>query len=298
MRPLVRILAIFVVLVLLAAGIFLIPAHLQVRGVEPPLPDEDQLRALMAVENGPIGIRYVITSSQEVAEGKLAHSLFLLEWADGTLFMIDAGMDRATAAEFAELMQTLNNAGEAVTRGTVAELLGEDVRRVGGVGFTHLHIDHSQGVVPFCEARGPGAKVFQTGWQAELHNINTEEGAEIVAQSCLEPGELVGEGILTAEGFPGLGIIGVGGHTPGSTLFAVGVGDRLWLFSGDTTNSKANLLSNTGKGFLYSYLLVPENTARTQALRLWLTALDAKDDIRVVVSHDLGDIETSGLAEY
>ena len=38
--------------------------------------------------------------------------------------------------------------------------------------------------------------------------------------------------------------------------------------------------------------------SRTEALRLWLTGLDANDDMTVVVSHDLDDIEGSGMAEY
>ena len=298
MRLFLKIAMVLVVLVLLFAAFFLVPPHLQVRGVEPPLPDDTQLRALMSVENGPASVRYINTSTQKLPEGKLGHAVFLIEWANGSLFMIDAGMDRSTALDFGRLLETALDAEEAVSHGTIAELLGDDTQRVLGVGFTHLHIDHTQGVVPFCEARGPGAKVYQTSWQARLHNFNTEEGAAIVAESCLRSGKLSGDRILTAEGFPGLGIVGLGGHTPGSTLFAIAAGGRLWLLSGDTTNTKADLLSNTGKGFLYSYLLVPENTARTDAPRLWLAGLDANDDMSLVVSHDLADIETSGLAEY
>ena len=96
----------------------------------------------------------------------------------------------------------------------------------------------------------------------------------------------------------GLGIAGLGGHTPGSTMFAVAVNGRLWLFSGDTTNSKADLLSDTGKGFLYSYLMVPEDTARTGELRRWFAGLDAEADMQVVVSHDIADIEASDLRRW
>ena len=104
--------------------------------------------------------------------------------------MIDAGMDRAAAIEFGKLMETALGAEQAVSHGTIVELLGSDTQRVMGVAYTHLHIDHSQGTVPFCETRGSGARVFQTSWQAELHNFNTEEGAAIVADSCLERGRL------------------------------------------------------------------------------------------------------------
>jgi glyoxylase-like metal-dependent hydrolase (beta-lactamase superfamily II) len=283
-------------LALLLVAFTLVPAHVQVRGVEPPLPSEAQLRSLLSVENGPVSVRYINTSTQKLPQGKLGHTVFLVEWADGKLFMIDAGMDRAGAADFSGVLESALGAEPAVFHGTAAELLGDDIQRVVGVAFTHLHIDHTQGMLRFCEARGPGASLYQTSWQATLHNFNTDEGAAIVADSCLQRGDLSGEGIMTVEGLPGLGIVGLGGHTPGSTLFAVAAGDRLWLFSGDTTNSKADLLSNTGKGFVYSYLLVPENTARTRALRVWFAGLGAKDDISLVVSHDISDIETSGMA--
>ena len=298
MRLFMKVVVGLVLLVSMAAAFFLVPPHLQVRAVEPTLPDEAQLRAFMSIENGPIGVRYVNTSTQKSPDGKLGHTVFLVEWANGNLFMIDAGMDRATAIQFGRLLETALGAEEAVSHGTIAELLGDDIQRVVGVAFTHLHIDHTQGVVPFCAARGPGATVYQTSWQAELHNFNTEEGAAILTESCLQPVDLGGEGILTIRDFPGLGLVGLGGHTPGSTLFAIAGQDRLWLLSGDTTNTKADLISNTGKGFLYSTILVPENTARTEALRLWLAELDANDDMTVVVSHDLADIEAGSMPEY
>ena len=94
------------------------------------------------------------------------------------------------------------------------------------------------------------------------------------------------------------GIVALGGHTPGSTAFIVAARDRLWIFSGDTANRKANLLANRGKGFLYSYVLVPENTSRTEALRLWFSELDARPDITVIVSHDVDDVEASGMPRF
>ena len=170
MRLLLKIvMGLFTVVALLAA-VLLVPAHLQTQRVEPPLPSEAELRALLAVENGPVGVRYLNTSSQQGPNGRAGHSVFLIEWAGGELFMIDAGMDRATAAEFSRLMEFAIGASAAEIHGTVAELLGDDIERVTGVAFTHLHIDHTQGVLPFCQARGEGARLYQTPWQAELHN--------------------------------------------------------------------------------------------------------------------------------
>lgn len=294
----IRIAAIGLGVLVLAVAAFLVPPHLQTRRIAPALPSAAELLALRDVADGPVSIESVLVASQEAPRGTIGHSVFLARWADGRAFMIDAGMDRAGAADFAALLTRLMGAGEARFYGDAAEQLGPRVRDVRGVGFTHLHIDHTQGVGAFCAARGPGAAVYQTRWQAEEHNFNTTEGAGIIRDSCLEPRRLDGEGLVPVEGFPGLGAVALGGHTPGSTLFAVAVNGKLWLFSGDTTNTKANLLGDVGKGFLYSFVLVPENTARTAELRRWLAALDARDDITVVVSHDPEDAAASHLPVY
>jgi beta-lactamase superfamily II metal-dependent hydrolase len=81
-------------------------------------------------------------------------------------------------------------------------------------------------------------------------------------------------------------------------MFAIAAQDRLWILSGDISNTKSDIVSNTGKGFAYSYLLVPEHTNRTEMLRRWLSRLDAFDDITVLVSHDIADIRASGMREY
>jgi hypothetical protein len=63
------------------------------------------------------------------------------------------------------------------------------------------------------------------------------------------------------------------------------------LFSGDITNTLADIHEDRGRGFLYSWLLVPENTGRTAELRHWLKELDTAADIDVVVSHDLANVQ-------
>ncbi len=297
MRLALKILGVILILGILFLAFLLVPAHLQVRSVEPGLPSEADLRSLLSETGGPTRLRYITTSSQKMPVGELGHVTFVAEWANGNLFMIDAGMDAETARSFGELIQTMSGGGEVVSRGSIDELLGAETQRVMGVAFTHLHIDHTQGTIPFCVARGEGAKLYQTHWQADLHNFNTTESAALLAESCLAPGTMTGDVIQRIEGFPGLGIVALGGHTPGSTLFAIAVEGRLWLLSGDISNSKADLTANKGKGILYSYFFVPEHVARNEQLRLWLADLDARGDITVLVSHDLLDIQASGLGE-
>ena len=283
-------------LCLFAAAVVLVPAHLQVRRVEPALPTVEQLRALLHRPDGPVAVRYINTSEQPIAGGTLTHSVFVIEWANGDLFMIDTGMPPDVAASFGEFLETLTDAGPARIHGTVEQFLGENVARVQGVGYTHLHRDHTQGTTGFCTARGGTVQLMQTRWQAEEHNFGTRAGAEIVRASCLKPTALEGDLVLGTPRFPGLGLVALGGHTPDSTMFVVPVGDTLYLFAGDITNTRTEMLDDIPKAWLYSTLIVPEHVERTAMLRRWLAKLDAEPDIRVVVSHDLDDIRASGIA--
>ena len=288
---LVKIFGFVVVAVIVVLAVFLLPAHIQVRSVAPDLPSEVSLRTLLGVPNAPVSVKYITTSTQRLQPNSLSHNSVLIEWASGDLVMLDAGMDEPAALEFGELILAMRDGDMPVVNGTISGLLGEDIKRVKAVGFTHLHIDHTQGLINFCARRGTGATLLQTDYQAKLHNFNTTEGAAIVERSCLEPEIIRSDGLILFDQFPGLGMVPLGGHTPGSTLFVVADDERLLLFPGDTTNNKGDILHDRGKGFMYSYLIVPENTARTSQLRGWLRDLDMNEDMEVVVAHDLQNFE-------
>jgi len=269
------------------------PAQMQTLAIAPKLPSERELRQLLSVENGPVSIRYIVNASQEVdasqgfGEEGLAHTIFVVEWENGDLFLIDLGMDQETADEFAVWFTELLGAGDDEFNGDIANILGPDIAKVAGVGLTHLHEDHIQGIVPFCKARGEGAILLQTEPQRDEHNFMTEESADLVAGSCLERSPIQGGLVKTHPSFPGLGLVEIGGHTPGSTLIAVAVKGHLWLFSGDVFGTRKDLLEGKAKPLIYTTFIVPENRFQNSRLRPWLRELDAKEDIEVVVSHSL-----------
>jgi glyoxylase-like metal-dependent hydrolase (beta-lactamase superfamily II) len=287
-------------LVILAIVIVLIPAHIQVRSVTPALPSQGDLLALRGVQ-APVNVSYILTSSQQLARGQISHISILIEWQNGDLFMIDTGMSEEQATDFAELLKKLDSsAGEVTINGTISSLMGSKIDDVVGVGFTHLHIDHAQGLENFCQARGQGAVVLQTPTQSTLHNFNTTEGATIIEDSCLETlafSSSIGDQLLISERFTGMAAFQLGGHTPGSTLWAVALGDKVLLFSGDTTNDKDSIEHNKAKPLFYSYLIVPENVDRTAELRTWLRDLDQSSKFSVVVSHDLRNAQEH-LSEF
>lgn len=295
-----KILALLILLALCVAVGILLPAHWQIQRIEPDLPSATEFRSLGEASDRPIRVSYLHSAEQPRGGRLLGHGAFLAEWADGRMFMIDASMDEKAAKDFGALMRLIGDAGQDLFHGSVSKLLGSALNRVEGVGLTHLHIDHSQGLTDFCGSRSTAspARVYQTPWQAEEVNLHTSEGAEIVRSSCLQPTLASREGMFLLPDFPGLGMVALGGHTPGSTLFAIAGPDRIWLIAGDTTNIKSHIPEDRPKALTYSYLMVPENTARTSQLRSWLAALDAEQDFRVLVSHDVEDIRSSGMPEF
>jgi len=297
MKKVFLILTVVIGLGLVIGGIILVPPHLQIRKVEPALPSLAEVQQLLSVDNKPVRISAMQNSTKPVAVGVGGNAVFVIEWDDGRMFMVDAGMDKDAAIAFAKQTALLGGAGPLEYRMPVDQALGERIKNVDGVGFTHLHIDHVQGLSTFCAHRGAGAKAYQTSTQADVHNLHTEEGAKIVRESCLEPQVVQGEGLIAVPGFPGLTMFNAGGHTPGSTIFFVAVGNKLWVLSGDVSNNKQMLLNNQGKGFLYSYLLVPENTRQLERLRTWLTMLDQQPAIEVIVSHDAEALAQSDIAK-
>jgi len=279
----------------IALAIFLLPAHLQIRSITPEPPTRAELQALMSAPERPVAISYFVTSDQ-VADGNLlGHTTFVIEWEDGRILLIDAGMSEDKAREFADRISMLTGGGPATVRGTAASILGDEIGRVAGVGFTHLHEDHVQGLEGICGAATQQLTIVQTRDQATEHNHLTESMATMIEDStCADALVLAPETRTTGE-FPGIGIYPLAGHTPGSTMFAIPVGDRLWLLTGDISNSREALIGNQPKGFLYSYLFVPEDEARLEQLRLLLTELDEDEQFTAIVSHDPEAIAASGM---
>ena len=288
-------------LVVLLVGLaFLVEAHREIRSLDPALPEPAALSRAVAVPNAPVALWQVLTASQTGQGGAaLSHPAFVLEWSDGRLFLIDTGMDREGAREFGGVFELLLGSAPIETFGPPGELLAAAAERVAGVAFTHLHLDHTGGLASLCVSRSRELPVFQTPWQAELGNYTTAPGREdLEAASCARFERLRGGPVFAIPGFPGLVAVQAGGHTPGSSIFAAKVRDRIWIFSGDITNERSALLENRPKSALYSLLVTPEAPGPLAKLRRWLGGLDAAPGFSVVVSHDGGALEASGIPAW
>lgn len=311
MRRVLLVLLVVVLVPVLFVGIVLFSAHRQIRNVDPPLPDIAELLASVETDDGPVRIRYVNTATQPTADGrKMGHVAIVLDWADGRRFVIDQGMEPETALEFGAPMETLLDSGPTETHGSVADQMGKDaLAAIRGLAFTHLHHDHTQGIVALCRARGGPLPSFQTPFQFEQRNYTTDMGYVFIQEAqalpgsdgcakptLLEPGQQTS--IYPIPGFPGLVAVPAAGHTPGSTLFLTRIDDRYWLFSGDITNTRRDLVENLPKAAIYSLLIVPEDTKRTERMRRWLGDLDTRPDLTVIVSHDLSALEETSIPAW
>ncbi len=282
-----RVVLIFLLVIVAVPLVMLGIAHRQIRTIAPALPTLDAIVAALAVEAAPTRLYYVNTASQRNPAGSLGHPGVVIEWSNGRSFLIDTGMPPAQAVAFGRPIEWLLDAEPTQTFGSLADQLGEGVNKVAGVAFTHLHSDHTDGLPQICARQQTPATVFQTPLQYEQRNYTTDMGFEALAAARCARVKLPSADIIPLPGFPGLVAISLGGHTPGSTLYAARVGQHYWLFSGDITNDKRSLLEDLPKHWTYSLLVVPEDTQRTALLRNWLRALDEKPNVTVLPAHDV-----------
>ena len=109
-----------------------------------------------------VRIGYVLTAEQITPERRIGIRV-LIEWGDGRMLSIDAGMTRDSAVSFGKPFELMG-----VSRCRL-RFLGEqlgDRAAVAAVAFTHLHVDHTGGIGSLCESTR-GITVFQTPLQAD-----------------------------------------------------------------------------------------------------------------------------------
>ena len=70
---------------------------------------------------------------------------------------------------------------------------------------------------------------------------------------------------------------------------------KIRLFAGDISVTQELMHAGEGNGWVYSYLIVPEDTERLTKLRKFLSDLDKRDGVSVIVSHDLRAYEASDI---
>lgn len=302
-------LAVALVAVLALAALGLVSAHRAIDRERAPLPSDAEIAAFVRkpVADLPVRLRWIDTASQPMPRSAvldpdadpspgepyvMSHPAFVLAWADGRLLAIDAGMRREAALDFGGPLEALGGASPITPHASVADALGPDAARIGGIVFTHLHSDHVEGVLGLCGAGRSGRlAAFMTVAQAERPNYTTRPGLALLDEAaCVERRLLPEERLRALPGFPGVAVIDAGGHTPGSQIVLARVreaaGERLYAFAGDTVNHLDGVRHDVAKPYLYRKLMVPESDERQAELRRFLARLERDDGFVVLVSHD------------
>jgi len=300
LKRFLKVVALAVVVALLGLALLIGEAKWETRSVAPPLPSVASILAPSSSPDLPLRLEVVNTATQVAPEFTLSHPAFLISWADGRRFLVDAGMTVEGAKAFGERLETLVSAEPVRVHGDLPSLLGPALHQITAVGLTHKHADHADGLQRLCSTRPGPLPFFQTSQQKSLGNYSTSPGDRSLDDAgCLEPTVLDGDGLIDVPGYPGLRVFAAGGHTPGSTLWIVKTADqRTYVLSGDVTNSLAELTSDTPKPWLYSLLVTPEATGRLAALRAWLARLHSAEGSDVIVSHDATAWQHAGIAAF
>jgi glyoxylase-like metal-dependent hydrolase (beta-lactamase superfamily II) len=311
-----------VILLLLAVAVGaagLVWMHLVVQRQRGPLPLVAELLDLSTATDAPTNVWVVETAQQRTPRAAvldpavdptpdtpyvMTHPAFVLGWADGRLLLIDAGLTRPGAVRFGGPLESLAGAGPIEPLKPAALALGEATSRVQGIVFTHLHIDHVDGLRDVCARLSTSVKVFMTEGQLDTWTLFTGEGRDLVQDAgCTEPVRIGGAKLMPLDGFPGVGVIAAAGHTPGSQMVAAAVRApdgtvRRYVFSGDVTNTIDGVRGDLSKPLLYRLVIVPEDEDRLGELRRYLRSMEQDHGMAIVVSHDQSHLRTVGIPAW
>ncbi|HYD48322.1 MAG TPA: MBL fold metallo-hydrolase [Terriglobales bacterium] len=286
-------------------------AHWRVRSVRPPLPAIAAITTAVDGGDRPQRLSYVNTATQKMPRNSvlsssddpnpeaaylMSHPSFVLEWRDGRILLVDAGMSREGALQFGRPIETLG-ADPIQPLTSTADTLRDACGRVTAVVFTHLHIDHVGGIEELCRCAGRKVKVFVTPAQARVTNYTTSGARSLLDQApCVELVELPGDGPLwSLPELGGVAIAHAGGHTPGSqVVFASTNGGDRYAFTGDLVNHIDGVRHNVPKPSYYSLLIVPEDREQLEHWRQLLQQL-SNQGYQPVVAHDQLAIEALGI---
>ena len=316
-RRLVLLVGGIVVLIALVAALGIAWVRYEVTAQRSPLPPAELVVRTPESVELPTRVSWINTASEFLpraalidpagdpdagAWSRMSFPAFVIEWADGRILLVDAGMDAEAARAFGKPAETLLGADPVEPLVDAGAALGRARDRVSGIVFTHLHDDHVQGIESLCRTSARPITAFVATAQAEHPNYLTRGGLKAVKTSpCLQATQLPNEPSVDLPGFPGVSVIHAAGHTPGSQLIVAHLanrGARPIVIAGDIANSYDGIERNVGKPWLYSLLVVPEDTERLDELRRYLQDLAERLGATVLLSHDQAALETSGVTAF
>jgi glyoxylase-like metal-dependent hydrolase (beta-lactamase superfamily II) len=223
----------------------------------------------------------------------LTHPIFRFVWADGGVLVVDAGLSPREAAGFGRTTRFLG--ADPIVCGRDA-FAGVAPARVRGALFTHLHVDHWDGLRALCR---DGAVIpvrvspEQRASDERFERLGREGLDALARDGCVrEEKWRVSDGTPAAPGiagFRGIHRVAVPGHTPGSQILVGYLASpagpvRGVVVAGDVVNHRAGLRHDRPKPWWYRRLLVREDDGLQAASRALLARLE-RDGFEVWVNH-------------
>jgi len=226
----------------------------------------------------------------------LTHPLFVLRWEDGRILLVDAGLAPEGGRRFGRPAELLGAEPAVCGDDAFAGIAPSAIR--AGV-FSHLHIDHVQGLGVLC-AQGTPIPIRLSPEQRaskERYEVQGREQLDAWAEAgCVrpEPFDLTDPSSPAPglAGFRGVHRVATPGHTPGSQILVAFVRDgpnapRAVVIAGDIVNHRAGFRLDRPKPWWYRRLIVREADALQTANRRLLARLDVAG-FEILVNHDLG----------
>ena len=264
-------------------------------------------------EPGPVELERVVAADWQVDRGGLINLdhpraravgladgsepiqvyMYALRHPKHGLFIVDAGVDRATASEDTEhmaaswLVRSAMNLDALHTHVTTGDWLAQQAVPLAGGFLTHLHLDHILGVqdvpndVPIYV--GPGEA--QTSRLLHVFSRSTVDatllGKGPLQELAMQPtAGAPFKGVLDVWGDGSLIALHVPGHTDGSLAFLVRTPSGPVLLTGDTCHTRWGWDHGVESG---SYNTHPEQSATT--FHVLKRFADAHPELTVYLGH-------------
>jgi glyoxylase-like metal-dependent hydrolase (beta-lactamase superfamily II) len=205
-------------------------------------------------------------------------------------YLIDAGLDKSYVHNphgtiKGLMVKSYLGKGSQVPNTHIAAILNQESIQLEGVFLTHLHTDHTAGIVdlpkdiPYVAGKNERYLNFRFFMQSdhlagidELFEIDFAEGIDLPPLG--KAVDLFGDGSLWA--------ISSSGHSAGHVIFLINGIDEQVLFTGDACNDHYQFVTGIGPGYYSSDL-----EGGQEALERIILFKERYPEVKLVYGHDL-----------
>jgi len=214
----------------------------------------------------------------------------VIQHQDYGAYLIDAGLDKSYVHNphgtiRGLMVESYLGKGSQEPNTHIAAILDQGNIQLEGVFLTHMHQDHTAGIVdlpkdiPYVAGKGERYANFRFFMQSdhlagidELHEINFAEGIDLPPLG--KAVDLFGDGSLWA--------ISSSGHSAGHVIFLINGIDEQVLFTGDACNDHYQFETGIGPGYYSSDL-----EGGQEVLERIILFKERYPKVKLVYGHDL-----------